>query len=198
MRYHNFTMRAKKIFVFVFLPLLLGSFLYSQTLVEIAAKERERRESLKGKKAKVITNAELAKLKKRPALEIPAAETPPATEEAKAAQPPSPPPAQALQPQPPSAELVPADRSQATLKEAQLRWEKAKEYVELLTLKMGALWQEHYGLDATASKEPVQQAISETFIKLEQAQEEEGRARQELERLLGQAKKDSVPSIWIR
>jgi hypothetical protein len=109
---------------FVFLPLLLGSFVYSQTLAEIAAKERERRESLKGK--------------------------------------------------------------------------KAKEYVELLTLKMGALWQEYYGLDATASKEPVQQAISETFIKLEQTQEEEGRAWLELERLLGQAKKDSVPSIWIR
>ena len=192
-------MQAKKIFLVVFLPLLLGSLVYSQTLAEIASKERERRESLKGKKAKVITNAELAKMKKKPALEIPAAESPRPKEEAKAAQPPgNPPTAQELHPQPPSVEPVPADKSPATLREAQQRWEKAKEYVDLLTLKMGTLWQEYNGLDATASKEPIQQAISETFIKLEQAQEEEGQARKQLERLLGQAKKDSVPSIWIR
>jgi hypothetical protein len=198
MRYHDLVMQAKKIFLFVFLPLLLGSLVYSQTLAEIASKEKERRESLKGKKAKVITNAELAKMKKKPALEIPPAELPPAKEEAKAAQPPSPPTAQGPQSQPPSLEPVPADKSPATLSKAQQRWEKAKEYVDLLTLKMGTLWQEYNGLDATASKEPIQLAISETFIKLEQAQEEEGQARQELERLLGQAKKDSVPSIWIR
>ena len=198
MRYHNLEMRAKKIFLFVFLPLLLGSLVYSQTLVEIASKERERRESLKGKKAKVITNAELAKMKKKPALEIPAAESPRAKEEAKAAESPSPTQAKEPPPQPPSVEPVPADKSPATLRQAQQRWEKAKEYVDLLTLKMGVLWQEYNGLDATASKEPIQQAISETFIKLEQAQEEEGQARQELERLLGQAKKGSVPSIWIR
>jgi len=197
MRYDYFKMRAKKIFAFVFLPLLLSSFLYSQTLVEIAKKERERRESLKGKKARVITNADLAKLKKKPALEIPAAAASPSTEEAKTTEA-LPPLAQEPQEQPSPVEPVLEEKSQSTLKDLQQRWEKTKEYVDLLTLKMSALWQEYYGLDATTPKEALQLSIGETFIKLEKAQEEEARARQELEKFLGQAKKESTPSIWIR
>lgn len=197
LRYHKLEMRAKRIFVFLFLPLLFISLIYSQTLAEIAQKERERRESLKGKRAKVITNADLAKLKKKPALEVPAAEAPPAAPEVKTTETVTP-PAQGLQEQSPPIESIPEDKSQATLKELQERWEKAKEYVELLTLKMGALWQEYYGLDATASKEAIQLSISETFIKLEKAQEEEAKARQELEKFLSQAKKEPLPTIWIR
>lgn len=197
MRYDYFKMRAKKIFAFVFLPFLLSSLLYSQTLAEIAKKERERRESLKGKKARVITNADLAKLKKKPALEIPAEAAPPDAEETQATEaslPVMPEPRE----QPSFAEPLPEVKAQANLKELQQRWEKAKEYVELLTLKMGALWQEFYGLDATVPKEAIQQSIGETFIKLEKAQEEEDKARLELEKLLGQAKKDSTLQIWIR
>ena len=190
-------MRAKKIFAFFFLPLLLSSLLYSQTLAEIAQKERERRESLKGKKARVITNADLAKLKKKPALEIPEAAEPPVTEEAQVTEA-LPPLAQEPQERPPLAEPVPEDKSQSTLIGLQQRWEKAKEYVELLTLKMSALWQQYSGLDAATPKEAIQMSISETFIKLEKAQEEEDKARLELEKCLGQAKKDSTPSIWIR
>jgi hypothetical protein len=54
------------------------------------------------------------------------------------------------------------------------------------------------GFDATTPKEALQLSIGETFIKLEKAQEEEATARQELEKFLGQAKKESTPSIWIR
>lgn len=191
-------MRAKKIFVFVLLPLLLGSLLYSQTLAEIAQKERERRESLKGKKAKVITNADLVKMKKKPALEISTPPAPPeAAEEAKTAEVLSLPPRGAPE-QPAPAEAIPEDKSQAALESLQQRWEKAKEYVELLTLKMSALWQAYNGLDATTPKEALQQSISETFIKLENAQEEEAKARHELEKFLAQAKKEFTPSIWIR
>lgn len=190
-------MRARKVFILLFLPLFLGSFLYSQTLAEIAAKEKERRESLKGKKARVVTNADLAKLKKKPALEVPAAEAPPVTEEVKTSLPP-PPPAQGSQVEPSPAGPASEENSRATLQELGQKWEKAKEYVELLNLKMGALWQQYNSLDATSSKEAVELAISETFLKLEKAQEEEAKARQELEKFLGQAKKDTLPPIWIK
>jgi len=190
-------MQAKKVFVFLFLPLFLGSFLYSQTLAEIAAKEKERRASLKEKKARVVTNADLAKLKKKPALEVPAAEEPPVKEEV--ITPPAPaPPAQGSQVEPVTGEAALDENSRATLQELQEKWEKAKEYVELLTLKMGALWQQYNNLVPTSSKEAVQLAISETYLKLEYAQEEETKARQALEKFLSQAKKDTLPQIWIK
>ncbi|MDH7512684.1 MAG: hypothetical protein QHH14_07045 [Clostridiales bacterium] len=190
-------MGLKKFVIFIPLFFLAGSLLFSQTLAEIAKKERERRESLKGKKAVVVTNADLAKLKKKPALEMPPApphqELPgeqtamatlsPVEEAAGPSEPPGPPQ---------------REESEATLKNLQAKWEKATEYVELLTLKMSALWQQFYALDNLSSKEAVQQAIAETFIKLQDAQAEETRVRQELEKLLGQIKKDSAPSLWIR
>jgi hypothetical protein len=62
-------MGKKKILVFLFIPLLLVSFLQSQSLAELAKKEKERRAALKGKAAAVITSAELANVKKKPAVE---------------------------------------------------------------------------------------------------------------------------------
>jgi len=172
----------------------------SQTLAEIAKKERERRESLKGKKGIVVTNADLAKLKKKPALEIPPAEPEQGTEgqSSEETAPGSPP--QAPEPVvPPALAGAPSgSQNEVSLKALQERWEKAKEYVELLTLKMGALWQEFSSLDNPSAREAIRLAIAETFLKLQNAQEEEAKARQELEKLLGQIKKDSVPSLWIR
>lgn len=197
LRYDNFAMSAKKIISILCLPVFLSSFALSQTLAEIAQKERERRASLKGKKATVVTNADLAKLKKRPAVEVPAAQSPTETEGAEAPeQEPS------TLPESPSLPLrsAPPDESatQIPLAELQARWEKAREYVELLTLKMGALWQEFYSLDDMTSREAIQLAISETFIKLEKAQEDEVKAQRELETFINQQKKESTPSIWIR
>jgi hypothetical protein len=174
-------MAAKTLAIAVLTPLLLSSFLLSQSLTEIAKKERERRASLKGKKVTVVTNADLAKLKKKPALEIPPA---PAEPTPQATAPSTPPPA--------------GDRNPTMLQEHQQRWDKAKEYVELLTLKMGALWQEFNGLRDAKSKEAVQQAIGETFAKLQTAQEEEARARQEFEKFLGETKKESATTIWFK
>jgi hypothetical protein len=192
-------MAAKTLATAVLTPLLLSSFLFSQSLTDIAKKERERRASLQGKKVTVVTNADLAKLKKKPALEIPPAPTP---EErgaavpppADAAAPPEPAPKETAPPNPPPS----ADRKAATLQELQERWDKAKEYVELLTLKMGALWQELNGLRDVKSKEAVQLAIGETFAKLQTAQEEETRARLEFEKFLGESKKDSTTKIWFK
>ncbi len=190
-------MGVKKLVIFFALFSLAGSLFFSQTLAEIAKKERERRESLKGKKGVVVTNADLARLKKKPALEVPQA--PPEQEmsgEQTTLTTPSP-VEEAAGPSEPSG-LPQREESGAALKSLQEKWEKATEYVELLTLKMSALWQQFYALDNLSSKEAVQKAIAETFIKLQDAQTEETRARQELEKLLGQIKRDSAPSLWIR
>jgi len=190
-------MSAKRVVFLVFLISIVSSLLFPQTLVEIARKERERRAGLKGKKATVITNADLAKLKKKPALETPLAPPAPVTEEIVAPEAARP---AAAEPQEQPAAALPADADPVPLdlKVLQERWDKAKEYVELLTLKMGALWQQFYGLEDMTTKDAVQQSIAETFLKLQNAQEEETRTRQDLEKFLGQQKKDSVPSIWIR
>jgi len=196
-RYDNSKMRAARLFSFFLLPVFLGSIVFSQTLAEIAQKERERRAGLKGKRAVVVTNAELAKMKKKPALEIPPPEAAPETTgpEAPGTTPPETP---QVETPAPAAEPLPESAWQANFRDLQARWEKAKEYVELLTLKMSALWQEFYALDNMTTRDALKQSISETFIKLEQAQEEEARARQELEKFLGRQQRESSPSIWIR
>ena len=191
-------MPAKKLLAFAFLTIFLGSWLFPQSLTEIAQKERERRAALKGKKATVVTNATLAKLKKKPALETPPPPPAPEVEETAPPAEAAPPPAEDLQDQlaaapAPAAKPVPAD-----LKALQERWAKTKEYVELLTLKMEALWQQFYGLEDVTAKGAVQQAIAETFAKLQTAQEEETQAREALEKALGQQKKEPAPSIWVR
>jgi hypothetical protein len=190
-------MSARRLFALAFLTAMLSSLLFPQTLAEIAQKERERRAALKGKKAAVITNASLAKLKKKPALETPPAPPAPVTEEVVS---PEAAPAAAAEPQEPPATALPAAENpiHPDLKALQERWDKAKEYVELLTLKMGALWQQFYNLEDMTTKDALQQSIAETFIKLQKAQEEETQARQDLEKFLGQQKKEPGSSIWIR
>jgi hypothetical protein len=190
-------MSAKKALALVFLTAILSSFLFPQSLAEIAQKERERRAGLKGKKAAVITNADLAKLKKKAALETPPG--PPAPESVEAVTPGAAPPAPAETPgQPGTAIPSPSEPVAPDLKALQERFDKAKEYVDLLTLKMGSLWQQFYSLEDMTTKGVLQQTIAETFIKLEKAQEDETQARQDLERFLGQQKKEPGSAIWIR
>ena len=190
-------MSVKRLLAVAFLTVTLSSLLFPQSLAEIAQKERERRAALKGKKATVITNASLAKLRKKPALETPPAPPAPVTEQVTSSE--GTPAIPAELQEPPAAVLPSADRPvPADLKARQERWEKAKEYVELLTLKMGSLWQQFYGLEDMTTKDAVQRSIAETFIKLQSAQEEETLARQDLEKFLGQEKRDPDSSIWIR
>src|SRR4030066_777806 len=62
-------MQKKKLLATLFLPLLLASFLQSQSLGDLAKKEKARRAALKGKHATVVTEADLAKVKRQPAVE---------------------------------------------------------------------------------------------------------------------------------
>jgi hypothetical protein len=58
----------KRTLRFVILFLLPAALLLSQSLVEVSKKEQERREKLKGKNVKVITNADLKSVKRTPAV----------------------------------------------------------------------------------------------------------------------------------
>ena len=74
----------KKTLHFMCLFLLPATLLLSQSLVEASKKEQERREKLKGKNVKVVTNDDLKSVRRAPAVSVPA--PPPA--EGEAAEPP--------------------------------------------------------------------------------------------------------------
>ena len=213
-------MRKKRVLAFLFLPLLLASFLQSQSLAELAKKEKERRAALKGRATTTITTADIAKVKKRPAVET--AEPEPTAKEQAAqtadvkAQPEGTPPT-AGQPaaeaaagaagepakaaeEPPQGEkpaLSAQDIQKKQLELADISQQKM-ELVDLLTLKLNALYQEFQSLDNLKSRETIQLQISDTYDKLLKAETESAKAKKDLEDFMAQVKKDQTPAIWIK
>jgi len=212
-------MSKKRLLGAIFLPLILVSFLQAQSLAELAKKEKARRAALKGKPATVVTTADLARVKLRPAVESSAQEqtveegeeaaqtgaaeaqaqgvTPPvAGEQAAAAAAQAGKPVEEL---PPGAAPAPStqDLQKKQNELAEIAQQKA-EMVDLLTIKMNALYQEFYGLDNLKSRELVQLQISDTYDKLLTAETESAKAKKDLEDFLAQTKKDSTPPLWIR
>ncbi len=204
-------MSKKRLLAVLFLPLILASFLGAQSLTELAKKEKERRAALKGKPATVVTPADLAKVKRRPAVESAAqeqaveegeeaaqagaAEGQAATEQT-AVVAPLEKPIEELPPGPaPDPTALDQQKKQNEL--AEIAQQKA-EMVDLLTIKMNALYQEFYGLDNLKSRELVQLQISDTYDKLLKAETESAKAQKDLEDFLAQIKKDSTPQPWIR
>ena len=200
---------AKKIMIILlFLSFCAPFWLLAQEqdVVELAKKEKARRENLKGKEIKLITNEDLQKLTKTPAIIIPN-ETPANTENQENQQPQSqpgnytPPVVHRVtveNPAPNRSADSQAPRVDVSDNSLEAAWKKAKEYVELLTLKMNALWQQFYALTDMQTKESVQREISDTYEKLLKAQEEETRLRQAYEEQINQKKSAEAPPIWIR
>ncbi len=60
----------KKALSVVFVSLLCAVFLISQSLVELSNQEKERQEKLKGKNVRVVTNADLKSMAKKPAVSV--------------------------------------------------------------------------------------------------------------------------------
>jgi hypothetical protein len=206
-------MLSKKNLVFVVLSLLFMSFLSAQSVTDLSKKEKARRAGVKGKPAAVITNADLAKLKKKPAVEVAEPDkaeaetqaagetTPPSTQEGTA----PPQASQAAPEQKPVVQTLPADPSvmaekdfKARLNELATRAQQAQEMIDLLTLKMNSLWQEFYNLGDVKAREFTQFQISETYDKLTKAEVEAVRATKDLDDFLATAKREGVPSIWIK
>ena len=217
-------MRKTKRLAAFFLPLLLVSFLQAQSLADLAKKEKERRAAIKGKPAATITTADVAKVKKRPAVEtvtsarageeaaVAEAEGAVATEEgaappattqtAEAAQGAAAPPGQATPAETPPAKpaAAPAETAksiEARTAELTKAAEDKQQLVDLLTLKMNALYQEFYSLDNMKSREMIQAQISDTYDKLLKAEVESKQAAKDLQDFLNQSKKAGGSSIWF-
>lgn len=211
-------MGTKKLLATLVLPLLLVSFLQAQSLAELAKKEKERRAALKGKRT-TITTADIAKVKKRPAVEtaeqtqaegeeqageagaqgLPEGTAPPAGQQAGEAAQVAAEPAKAGDPEPAGDTAAPTaqDIQKKQNELADIALQKA-EMVDLLTLKLNTLYQEFYGLDNLKSREMIQVQISDTYDKLLKAETESAKAKKDLEDFMAQAKKDQTPAIWIK
>jgi len=197
----------KKIAPGVVLSLMFASLLSAQSLTELSKQEKERREALKGKRPVVITNADLGRIKKRAGIATPAP-PPPAAVNANAALPTEPAaPYVAPEGEPAPTEPSPAPEAETGMPPGiadgyrpalEAKHAQAKEYADLLELKMGALWQEFYSLDDMTPRDAIQQEIALTFDKLEKAREAEKQAKKELDDYLVKGGRDNAPPIWIR
>jgi hypothetical protein len=156
--------------------------LFSQSIVEAAKKERERRARLKGLKAVVVTNADLGKVRKRPALDtsrivVPQrAPTPPGkSSEMDKAEPAR---GGAAQQDP---NIDRQEPGQSSVEQAEADYYKAREYTQLLTVKLRGLWQEFYSMDDTSDRDGIQKQIAETSLQIEKAQRDEAVAKKAME-----------------
>jgi hypothetical protein len=185
----------KKFVGAVAILVLMGS-LYGQSVAELSRMEKERREALKGRRAKVVTNADLASVRKTEAVivsnpEASADSGSPSSGGPEIIPPVAPPPAEDAQP----VVMVPTvARNGPTLftdeatgdalasdKNLEDRLKAATELVDLLTTKMNALWQELYNLNTMTTQDRVQQQLDETYQKLLKAQAEEAKLKSQLE-----------------
>lgn len=213
-------MRKTRWLAAFFLPLLLVSFLQSQSLADLAKKEKARRTALKGKTATVITTADVAKVKKRPAVESTrpeqtgkeaaveagAAGTEVAKPRAAAAGAEAAAPGQAASDaQKTATEAPPVEAGAMSEKEFQAKQAELmkavadkQDMVDLLTLKLNALYQQFNNLDNMQSREFVQGQISETYDKLMKAEADANKASKDLDDFVAKAKRENAQAIWIR
>jgi hypothetical protein len=176
----------RKFITIVFLPVCLVSFLSAQSLAELAKKEKARRESLKGKNVKLVTNADLSKGTRKPSLEV-VEPTEPVTGSNPSQSAPAPrmqPPQEIASPPPPASGALEAKEYEAQKKQLESRMKQTEEMVDLLQTKLAGLWQEFYSMNDMKTKDKIQLDISDFYAKLLTAQDEAAAARKDLEDFL--------------
>jgi hypothetical protein len=179
----------------IFLAVLgLTASLGAQSVVDLAKREKERREALKGRHAVVVKNADLLLVQKLPAVEV----AYPDTAIGEADQPVSPSgsgaPVRRIVPRVVAdgpkimgdSEPVDPFSSGGTL-EAQFK--SATDLVDLLTLKMNALRQQFEAQDAMVPGTVIQEQMADTNQRLVKAQAQLARIQAEMEKR-GLVKKD--------
>jgi len=172
-------MNKNKHLAYLLMPFICAGLLSGQSLVELAKKEKARREKAKGKKILVVTNADLNKKRiKRIKPAVPAQK---ANKEESA--------------EAPASNKVPVQLSrnsnsketpeEKTAKIAKLQddWEKAEDNVGQLTQKMNMLWQAYYSLADSMRKNLLQQQISLTHLALLKARQDAGQLKTQLDEL---------------
>ena len=188
-------MNIRKILIILLSIIFSTSLLFSQSLVEVAKKEKERRARLKGKTTKVITNDDLKKGKKKTALTVMNSQFPkksPIQEEKSKLK--------VSTEKEASLTAIPDDEKLFREKKAALevKLKKANELASLLFLKVNSLWQELNSMDDMTSRDSILKEMEETQRNLETAQKEEATAKEELAKFLAEARKIGVPPGWIR
>jgi hypothetical protein len=169
------SINIKKLLALIILPLLCTTLAHSQSLVELAKKEAERREKLKGNEATLVTNADLKKFNRTTTAIVTQAAN------SKTVKSSIPAPPQQI-PVIISAKSRDRGRSSAEEKnELEKKYQEANEHVGLLTLKMRALWQQFYSMPDMTPKNQIQQQISLTYLQLQKAQEDAERLKKQLD-----------------
>ncbi len=158
---------------------LFSSLLFSQSLFEVAKKERQRREKLKGKKSLLVTNVDLARVKRAPAVSVPQTRT--RQEQTRSMIPAQETSARA---ETSSREYDEADKMeyQDPRKDPETKLKEARERAELLIFKMKALWQEFHSKSDRLLKDRIQSRIHQASQELAQTRKDEEEARKELKR----------------
>jgi len=189
-------MNIKKIAAGFILPLLLTSLLCSQSVVELAKKEKQRRTNLRlqGKKGKIVTKADLKNIKRGAALTTILSLTSSSESQRVTSTPEEsltgeeqPSEAQAAEPVKAEDEEVEGLKTlQAQLED---QWDKAKEDVNTLSRKLNNLWKQFYSMDDLTARDDVQREISETSQQLQKAKEEETSIREDLRKVIALLRK---------
>ena len=178
-------MNLKKIAAGFILPFLLTSLLCSQSIVELAKNEKQRRTNLRlqGKRAKIVTKADLKNIKRGAALTTTLSLTS-SIRSQNVTSTPEESPAREEQP----IEVQAADEEIESLKTLQIQiedqWEKAKGNVNILSRKLNTLWKQFYSMDDLTARENVQSEISKTSQQLQIAKGEETSTREELRKVI--------------
>jgi hypothetical protein len=178
-------MSLRKFSVLTILLIGCACFLSSQSLVEAAKQEKERRAKLKGIKSVVVTNETLQKRKIEPALSYKPIKSPYEEVDAESDVPEGR-SLDAILPQEPAEKRTASFIDIKTLED---RWQEAQEYVALLTLKLNSLQQEYYSMDDMTPRSHIQQQISDTYLKLQKAQKDLEQAKKDLDEAREKIKK---------
>ena len=189
-------MNLKKIAAGFILPFLLTSLLCSQSVVELAKKEKQRRTNLRlqGKRGKIVTKADLKNIKRGAALTTILSLTSSSESQIVTSTPEESLTGEEQLSEAQAAEPATAEDEEAeglkTL-QAQLedQWNKAKENVNTLSRKLNTLWKQFYSMDDLSARENVQSEISETSQQLQKAKEEETSIREKLRKVIAALRK---------
>lgn len=169
-------MRTKKLFPCALIFLCFSSWVWSQSLVELSKKEKERRAKVKQKTSIVITNVDLLKKKSTPALESKADKsTNSAPTEAEAVKEDG-----AKEPEKIEPEAI-NQIDEASVAELKDNWDRSEEFVSLLALRIRELLQKFYSTGDIKLKEDLQKQMNEISLQLEKAEKEAEKAQEEYE-----------------
>lgn len=167
--------------------LAVAGSLYGQSVADLSRQEKARRESLTSRHAKFVTNADLAAVRKLPALITPSEQTAgenPETSGDLAPNSADPPHDDMIPSVAPNGPLLYSPASSSTFGdggnlEAQLK--AATEQVDLLTDKINRLLQESNNLNSMTPRDVIMQQISDTSQKLAEAQDDMAKLKTQVE-----------------